>query len=333
MGGTRRRLLWLAAATALAGAPAFAQSSAKVARVGFIIATHPLSEILGPTPPSPAARGLINGLREHGWVEGRNLVLERRSAEGQSERLPTIVAELIERQMDVIVVPAGVPARVMQGGVPMVVVGADDLVRAGLAKSLAHPGGNVTGVLIDAEVDTDGKRLELLLELLPRKPLSVALIGTKAEIESAYAVDLRGTAEKLGIRLVPVEGATTGFGRAFDEIRRFKPDALFVARGATSYAFRHQIGEFAASNRLPSACPGITEFAAAGCLLAYDANLFEVFRRSASHVSRILNGARPGDLPIERANVFELTLNLRAARALGINVPPALRARADRVIE
>ncbi|HYT47487.1 MAG TPA: ABC transporter substrate binding protein, partial [Burkholderiales bacterium] len=121
--------------------------------------------------------------------------------------------------------------------------------------------------------------------------------------------------------------------RAFEEIRRQKPDALFVARGATTYAFRHQIGEFASSMRLASACPGITEFTEAGCLMAYGGNTFEVFRRAASHVSRILNGAKPGDLPIERPNIFELTINLRTARVLGIAVPPALRARADRVIE
>jgi putative ABC transport system substrate-binding protein len=339
MEGTRRRLLGLAAAltaVALACAPAHAQQSGKVAHVGFIATSSPLAEILGPVPANPAPRGLVSGLREHGWVEGRNLVLERRSAEGKPQRLPAIVAELIEQHVDVIVVPGGAAAGIMKGGrlsVPVVVAGIDDLVRAGLAKSLAHPGGNVTGVVADADIDTDSRRLELLVELLARKPTKVALIGTKAEIESAYGQNLRAQAEKLGIRLTPIEGANTGFGRAFDEIRRQKPDALFVVAGATAYAFRHQIGEFAASNRLPSACPGISEFTEAGCLMAYDANAFEVFRRAASHVSRILNGAKAGDLPIERTNLFELTLNLRAARTLGISVPPALRARADRVIE
>jgi putative ABC transport system substrate-binding protein len=206
-------------------------------------------------------------------------------------------------------------------------------VRAGLAKSLARPGGNVTGVVSDVEVDTDAKRLELLVELLARKPSSVALIGTKTELEAASLGSVRAQAEKLGIRLAPVEGATTGFGRALDEILRQKAEALFVARGATTYAYRHQIGEFAASHRVPSVCPGITEYVEAGCLLAYDGNLFEVFRRAASHVSRILNGARPGELPIERTNIYELTINLRVARSLGIAVPDTLRARADRVIE
>jgi putative ABC transport system substrate-binding protein len=330
----KRLAACLAALVVSTSAPA--QQGGKTARVAFIATAAPLAEILGPTPANPAARGLVSGLREHGWVEGRNLVLERRSAEGKSERLPAIVAELVARRVDVIVVPGGAAAGIMKGGkpgAPIVVAGIDDLVQAGLAKSLAHPGGNVTGVVSEGDVDTDARRLELLFELLSRKPSSVALIGTKAEIEEALGASLAAQARKLGIRLSPIEGATTGFGRAFDEIRRQKPDALFVARGRTTYAFRHQIGEFASSNRLPSACPGITEYAEAGCLLAYDGNGFEVFRRAASHVSRILNGASAGELPIERANFFEMTLNLRAARALGISVPPALRARADRVIE
>jgi len=338
MEGTTRRVLGLAAAMAAVLAvcpPALAQSG-KVARVAFIATTGPLAEILGPLPANPAARGLVSGLREHGWVEGRNLVLERRSAEGNPERLPAIAAELADHHVEVIVVPGGAAARILKGGrvaVPIVVAGIDDLVRAGLAKSLAHPGGSVTGVVSDVEIDADAKRLELLLEILKRRPMNVALIGTKAEIEEAHTPSVRAQAEKLGIRLVPVEGASTGFGRAFDEIRRQKLEAIFVARGARKYAYRHQIGEFAASNRLPSACPGITEYTEAGCLMAYGANTAEVFRRAASHVSRILNGAGAGDLPIERANVFELPLNLRAARVLGIEVPETLRARADRVIE
>jgi putative ABC transport system substrate-binding protein len=307
-----------------------------MARVAFIATSAPLGEVIGPVPANPAARGLVSGLREHGWVEGRNLVLERRSAEGELEHLPAIVAELAERRIDVIVVPGGAAARIMRGGkigLPIVVAGVDDLVRAGLAKSLAHPGGNVTGVVSDVEVDTESRRLELLVELLPRKPMRIALLGTKTEIAAVNGAGLRAQAETLGIKLLPIEGATTGFGRAFEEIRRQKLDAVFVVPGSTTYAYRHQIGEYALSNRLPSVCPGITEFTEAGCLMAYGANNFEVFRRAASHVSRILNGAKPGDLPIERANLFELTLNLRAARALGVSVPEARRARADRVIE
>ncbi len=313
-----------------------AQPSGKVARVAFVATTSPLSEITGPAPLNPAPRGLVHGLRALGWVEGRNLVLERRSAEGDWDRLPEIVAELVHRNTEVIVVPGGAAARIMKGGhftVPIVVAGIDDLVGSGLAQSLAHPGGNVTGVLSDVEVGSDAKRLQLLLELLPNKPLRVAFLGTKADWENDIGKNVQALAEKAGIRLIHVEGATRGFANAFEVIRKQKPDALFVARGATTYGFRHSIGEFALSSRLPSSCPGTTEFTEAGCLMSYGDSVFELFRRAASHVDRILKGEKPGDLPIERPLAFELTINLKTARALGIAVPDSFRARADRVIE
>ncbi len=337
MGGTRRRLLgFLGAALAAAALPVRAQSPQKVARVAFVATTSPLSEITGPVPLNPAPRGLVHGLRELGWVEGRNLVLERRSAEGNWERLPEIVAELVQRNTEVIVVPGGAAARIMKDGhftVPIVVAGIDDLVRSGLAQSLAHPGGNVTGVLSDVEVGSDAKRLQLLLELLPNKPSRVAFLGTKADWENDIGKNVQELAEKVGIRLSHVEVGTRGFASAFEVIRKKKPDALFVARGATTYGFRHSIGEFASSSRIPSSCPGTTEFIDAGCLMSYGGSTFEMFRRAASQVDRILNGAKPGDLPIERPAIFELTLNLKTARALGITVPDSFRARADRVIE
>jgi putative ABC transport system substrate-binding protein len=327
----------MAALVALASTfSAFAQPSGKVAHVAFIATTSPLSEITGPVPLNPAPRGLVHGLRELGWVEGRNLVLERRSAEGNWERLPDIVAELVHLHTEVIVLPGGAVARVMKDNrftMPIVVAGIDDLVGSGLAQSLAHPGGNVTGVLSDVEVGSDAKRLQLLLELLPNKPSRVAFLGTKADWENDIGKNVQALAEKVGIQLIPVEGATRGFSNAFALIRKQKPDALFVARGPSTYGFRHQIGEFALSSRLPSSCPGTTEFTEAGCLMSYGGSTFELFRRAARHVDRILKGEKPGDLPIERPSTFELTINLKTARALGITVPDSFRARADRVIE
>ena len=316
---------------------AFAQQpSAKVARVAFVATTSPISEITGPAPLNPAPRGLVHGLRELGWVEGRNLILERRSAEGNWDRLPDIVAELVHMHTEVIVLPGGAVARVMKDGrftVPIVVAGIDDLVRSGLAKSLAHPGGNVTGVLSDVDVGSDAKRLQLLLELLSKKPSRVAFLGTKADWENDIGKNVQALAEKVGIQLIPVEGAPRGFSNAFALIRKQKPDALFVARGPTTYAFRHSIGEFALSSGVPSSCPGTTEFVEVGCLMSYGGSIFEMFRRAASHVDRILKGEKPGDLPIEHPTIFELSINLKTARALGITVPESLRARADRVIE
>jgi putative ABC transport system substrate-binding protein len=333
----RGAFVCLAAVAALASAPSvFGQPSGKVAHVAFVATTSPLSEITGPVPLNPAPRGLVHGLRELGWVEGRNLVLERRSAEGNWERLPDIVAELVHLHTEVIVLPGGAVARVMKDNrftMPIVVAGIDDLVGSGLAQSLAHPGGNVTGVLSDVEVGSDAKRLQLLLELLPNKPSRVAFLGTKADWENDIGKNVQALAEKVGIQLIPVEGATRGFSNAFALIRKQKPDALFVARGPSTYGFRHQIGEFALSSRLPSSCPGTTEFTEAGCLMSYGGSTFELFRRAARHVDRILKGEKPGDLPIERPSTFELTINLKTARALGITVPDSFRARADRVIE
>jgi len=327
----------MAALVALASTfSVFAQPSGKVARVAFVATTSPLSEITGPVPLNPAPRGLVHGLRELGWVEGRNLILERRSAEGNWDRLPDIVAELVHMHTDVIVVPGGAAARIMKDGhftVPIVVAGVDDLLRSGLVKSLAHPGGNVTGVLSDVDMDSDAKRLQFLLELLPKKPSRIAFLGTKADWENDFGKNVQALAEKVGVRLVQVEGATTGFAGAFAVIRKQKVDALYVARGPSTYGFRHQIGEFALSSRLPSSCPGTTEFTEAGCLMSYGGSVFELFRRAASHVDRILKGEKPGDLPIERPLAFELTINLKTARALGITVPDSFRARADRVIE
>lgn len=338
MGGTRRRLLgFFGAALGTAALTALAQQgSTKVARVAFVATTSPLAEISGPVPLNPAPRGLVYGLRELGWVEGRNLILERRSAEGSWERLPEIVAELVHLHTEVIVLPGGAVARVMKDSrftVPIVVAGTDDLVRSGLAQSLAHPGGNVTGVLSDVEVGSDAKRLQLLVELLPKRPSRVAFLGTKADWEDDIGKNVQALAEKAGIRLIHVEGGARGFANAFGAIRKQKPDALFVARGPTTYGFRHSIGEFAVSSGVPSSCPGTTEFTEAGCLMSYGGSTFELFRRAASHVDRILKGEKPGDLPIERPSTFELTINLKTARALGIAVPDSFRARADRVIE
>ncbi len=313
-------------------AVAHAQPSGKVAHVGFVATTTPLSEL----PAQPAMRGLLDGLRERGWVEGRNLVIERRSAEGDWDQLPGIVAQLLERKADVIVVPGGVAVRLAKDGriqVPIVVAGIDDLVQAGVAKSLAHPGGNVTGVVSDVDTDSDSKRLQFFLELLPRKPARMAFLGTKAEWENPYGENVRRSAEKLGIELVLAEGSNRGFANAFAALRKQKAEAIFVARGVTTYAYRHLVSEIVVASGVPSACPGLTEFTELGCLMSYGGNTYAMYRRAASHVDRILNGAKPGDLPIERPNIFELTLNLRTARALGITVPPALRARADRVIE
>jgi len=313
-----------------------AQPSAKVARVAFVDTTSPLSEIAGPVPLNPAPRGLVHGLRELGWVEGRNLILERRSAEGNWDRLPDIVAELVHLHTEVIVVPGGAVAPIMKSGhvtVPIVVAGVDDLVQSGLAKSLTHPGGNVTGVLSDVDAGSDAKRLQLLLELLPKKPSRIAFLGTKADWENDIGKNVRALAEKAGIQLFPVEGGARGFASAFALIRKQKPDALFVAPGPATFGFRHSIGEFALSSGVPSSCPGTTEFVEVGCLLSYGSSTFEMFRRAASHVDRILKGEKPGDLPIEHPILFEFSLNLRTARALRITVPDSFRARADRVIE
>jgi putative tryptophan/tyrosine transport system substrate-binding protein len=327
----RRRFLLTSLAGALA-APLVAE--AKVYRVGLIFPSPPVSEMTGPEPVNNGARAFIRALRALGYVEGRNLILERRSAEGRFERFAAIVAELVSLNVDVIVVsssPLAQRAREVTTAVPIVLgVGADP-VGSGLAQSLARPGGSVTGLTLDVGPEIQGKRLELLKGAVPRAS-RVAFLGTKRLWDVVYDTSIKAGAQTLGLTVFLAEHTPTEYTSAFTLISRERADALFVAHSSENYAQRRLIVDFATSNRLPS-IHAFREAVEVGGLMSYGVNVADLFRRAAGYVDKILKGAKPGDLPIEQPTAFELVINLKTAEALGLTIPPSLLARADQVIE
>jgi putative ABC transport system substrate-binding protein len=311
-----------------------AQQAVKVYRVGLIFPSPPVSEMAGPEPVNNGARAFIRALRALGYVEGRNLILERRSAEGRLERFAPIVSELLSLNVDVIVVSStslAQRAREATTAVPIVLGVSTDPVGSGLAQSLAWPGGNVTGLTADAGPEIQGKRLELLKGAVPRAS-RVAFLGTKKLWDVVYETSIKAGAQALGLTVFLAEHTPTEYTDAFTLISRERPDALFVAPSSENYAQRRLIVDFATSNRLPS-IHAFREAVEVGGLMSYGVNVGDLFRRAAGYVDRILKGAKPGDLPIAQPTAFELVINLKTAKALGLTIPPSLLARADQVIE
>jgi putative ABC transport system substrate-binding protein len=311
-----------------------AQPAGKVYRVGLIFPSPPVSEMAGPEPVNPAARAFVRSLRALGYVEGRNLVLERRSAEGRFERFAPIVAELVSLNVDVIVVsslPLAQRAREVTTVVPIVMGVSADPVGSGLAQSLARPGGNVTGLTSDVGPDIQGKRLELLKGAVPRAS-RVAFLGTKKLWDVVYEKSIKAGAQALGLTVFLAEHTPTDYTGAFTLISRERPDALFVAPSSENYAQRRLIVDFATSKRLPN-IHAFMESVEDGGLMSYGVNIADLFRRAGGFVDKILKGAKPGDLPVEQPTKFELVINLKTAKALGLTIPPSLLQRADQVIE
>jgi putative ABC transport system substrate-binding protein len=312
------------------------EQAEKVYRIGLIAAATPVSEMAGPEPVHPLVRAFVQGLRSLGYVESQNLILERRSAEGRYERFGDIVAELVRLKVDVIVTladPAARAAKAVITTVPIVMAVSADPVGTGLVQSLAHPGGNITGLTIYVGPEFEAKRLELLREMLPGVS-RVAYLGSKEDKdwESPWGKSVRTAAQGLGVPLVLAEFTPHQFTPAFTLISRARADALFVAPSPATYNDRALIVDFAARTRLPSIFAN-RESVELGGLMSYGVNRADVFRRAATYVDKILKGAKPGDLPIEQPTRFELVINLKTAKALGLTIPPSLLARADEVVE
>jgi putative ABC transport system substrate-binding protein len=273
-------------------------------------------------------------LRTLGYVEGRNLILERRSAEGTFERFAPIVAELVSLNVDVIVVSntaLAQRAREVTTAVPIVLGVSTDPVGSGLAQSLARPGGNVTGLTADVGPGIQGKRLELLKGAVPSAS-RVAFLGTKKLWDVVYETSIKAGAQALGLTVFLAEHTPTEYAGAFALIGRERPDALFVASSSENYAQRRLIVDFATSKRLPN-IHAFRESVEDGGLISYGVNIADLFRRAAGYVDKILKGAKPADLPIEQPTKFELVINLKTAKALGLTIPQSLLQRADQVIE
>ena len=323
----------LALGLLLAPISSHAQQPGKVYRVGLIVTTSPVSEMAGPDPVHPPIRVFLHTLRSLGYVEGQNLVFERRSAEGKFERFTEIVAELVRLKTDVIVTvstPMAQAAKQVTTTVPIVMATVANPVEAGLVASLARPGGNITGLTINTGPEIEGKRLELLKDALPRIS-RVAYLGLKTDWEDSYGKSVKTAARALGVTLLHAEHTPNEYSGAFAVIARQRPDALFVANSAPAFAHRHLIVEFAVKNRLAGTYAW-REFVEAGGLMSYGVNISDLFRRAAGYVDKILKGANPADLPIEQPTKFELVINLKTAKALGLTIPPSVLVRADEVI-
>jgi putative ABC transport system substrate-binding protein len=314
------------------------QPATKIYRVAFLSAGSPLSALMGPEPSNPGFRAFVQDLRKFGYVEGQNLVIERRSAEGRFERLPDLAAELVRLKVDVIVASSAAAVRAVKQAtttIPIVMAPGGDPIHYGFVASLARPGGNITGLSSYVDFALDGKSLELLKETLPRLTRVGLVYLTPGEGRS-YAEeykDLEAAARALQVVLLPATAdRPSEFADAFATLARARVDAVMVAANPLTYANGRLIAELAAKHRLP-AIYGFRENAEAGGLMSHGASIPDIWRRAAYFVDKILRGAKPADLPVEQPTIFELVINLKTAKTLGLTIPPSVLARADEVIE
>jgi ABC-type uncharacterized transport system substrate-binding protein len=281
----------------------------------------------------PWTAAFVQRLRELGWSEGRNLAIEYRWADARSERYTEIAAEFVRLKVDVIVTGgnAAVAAKQASSAVPMVFVLVGDPVGTGLVASLAHPAGNVTG-LSNQQTDLAGKRLELLREVVPGLRRLAILANVGAPFAVLEVAEAHAAAVTLGLEVAPLEiRRAEDIASAFETIKG-RADALYVVGDALVFTNRLRINTFALAARLPTMHVDRALVEAAG-LMSYGPNFSDFFRRAADYVDKILRGAKPGDIPVEQPTKFDLVVNLITAKALGLDVPPTLLARADEVIE
>ena len=322
-------------ALSLLAAPlaAEAQQAAKVARIGY------LSPNLATGPHLREA--FRQGLRDLGYVEGRNLVIEYRDAEGKVERLPALAAELVALKVDVIVTEGGntvVPLAAKQATrtLPIVFATAADAVGSGLVTSLARPGGNVTG-LDSLSTELVGKRLELLTQAVPGVGQVAVLwlpgvYGERTEKEMLTGAEVAARGLKVRVQFVEATRDPADLGRAFSDMTRARAGALTVLPNNMFRREHRRLLDLAARHRLPAVYPW-RDLVDTGGLMSYGASLTDLSRRAATYVDRILKGAKPGDLPVEQPTKFELVINLKTARTLGLTIPPSVLSQADHIIE
>jgi putative ABC transport system substrate-binding protein len=329
-GMDRRRFLLTSLAGALAApVAAGAQQTAKIVRIGFLA---------GDMAANPYLRdAFLRGLRDLGYVEGRNIVIEYRDAEGKFERLPALATEIVALKVDVFLAAGGTPgalaAKQATRTIPIVFASTGDPVTSGLVTSLARPGGKVTG-LSNLSLELVGKCLEQLKQAVPGVSRIAVLWQPGAFPERTEKDMLRGAevaGRALGLRLQFVEArGRADIDKAFSEMTR--AHALTVLSGAMFSNERRRLVDLAAKNRLPTEYTG-REFVDSGGLMSYGPDNADLYRRAATFVDKILKGAKPGDLPVEQPTKYELVINLKTAKALGLTIPPSVLLRADQVIE
>jgi putative ABC transport system substrate-binding protein len=318
----------LATFIVMAVCPGFAQQRGKVPRIGFLGNSTPALEenLIGP---------FREGLRDLGYVEGKNIVIEWRWAEGKYERFPTLIAELIASKVDVIVT-AGTPStqayQKARTSIPLVMVAVGDPIGTGIVASLNRPGGNITG-LTSMSPDLEGKRIELLKEVIPKLSHVAVLwnpLNAFHEIENKQ-VEAAATGSRMKVLYLGVENQEQ-IDDAFAQIRKERPEALLVLADRVFLHNRSRIMDFAVQHRLPGVYAYL-ELVEAGGLMSYGPSYADMHRRAAYFVDKILKGAKPADLPVERPAKFELVINLKAAKQLGVTIPPSMLYRANKVIK
>jgi len=308
-----------------------AQQPGKVPRIGV------LANALPTTPEvSRNWEAFRQGLGERGWVEGQNIVIEYRWAEGRLERFPALAAELVGLKLDLIVAastPGARAAKQATSTIPIVMVYVSDPVGDGLVASLARPGGNVTGMTFGAGREIAGKHLELLKEAVPKLSRVAVLLNPDSPESAVFLRETQAAAQALAVKLQLLEVRSPNeLEGAFAAMTRGRADALLVLPHPLTFAHTRRIVDLAAKSRLPAMYP-FREAVEAGGLMAYAANAPDMFRRAATYVDKILKGAKPADLPVEQPTKFELIINLKTAKTLGLTIPQSILIRADQVIQ
>jgi putative ABC transport system substrate-binding protein len=327
----RRRQLITLLGGAAAGWPRAAQAQQSAMPViGFL-------NTLSPDTITDRARAFRQGLKETGYVEGENVAIEYRWAEGQFDRLPALAAELVRRRVTVIAATGAVApalaAKAATTTIPIVFGVPEDPVRFGLVASLARPGGNLTGInFFNSELVA--KRLELLRDLVPGAARVAALVNPANAVNTETALrDVDAAARAIGLQIQVLNASTSGeIDAAFATVARERPDALFVAQDGFFNSRRLQLANMAARHAVPMAS-GSRDIAEVGGLMSYGSNIADTFRQIGVYTGRILKGAKPADLPVTQSTKIELVINAQTARMLGLTVPPMLLALADEVIE
>ena len=326
MNNRRKLVVALGAAALAAPSGSFAQAQGKVWRIGFLMPTS------GPNEMVDAFRAQLRTL---GYVEGSNLAIDYRWGAGNAERIADLAAELVRLKVDVIVTRTTIVAAAAKRAtstIPIVMASSADPVGVGLIASLAHPGGNVTGLTLNS-TEIVGKRLQLLRELVPKSTRIATLVWEKSLTKQLFLEEVRAAARQMGITLIHQEVSTAeALAGAFDVMQRERAQALIVPTAPFITNNRKQILELAAKHRLPTMFE-IRSFADEGGLMSYGPSSIEMFRRAAAYVDKIFKGAKPGDLPVEQPTKFQLVINGKTAKALGLKIPQSLLIMADTVIE
>ena len=303
-----------------------AQQPKKVLRIGYL-GTGSRSSVV--------VEAFQQELRDLGYIEGQNITIEYRSTEGMAERLPNVAAELVQLNVDIIVVSGDASTQAAKNAtktIPIVMTNVTDPVGIGLVASLAHPGGNVTG-LSNVGSDLGGKQLELLKEAFPKVSRVAVLWDSASRGNALWLREMKVAAQALRIALQPVDvHGPNDFEPAFSAIKKGHASALSALRNAVTNNYRPQIVDFAAKSRLPAMYPD-SEFVEVGGLMSYGPNFADLFRRAATYVDKILKGAKPADLPVEQPMKFEFVINLKTAKQIGVTIPQSMLYRADKVIK